>query len=243
MLSLNFLNLAVHIYFTFSLPKFNYLRNSLEIFNEIQVTLCTYHLMVFSLWVPDMDTQYFMGWVFIILLNSAMLINMIIVSIHFYRDMKLIYIRYSRRIRWYLKHKCKRKPKENKPKPEVVKPLPPPPPDVKIDSYQPQIIALRGGRAVKMVDDKKKTIERVIATKNDEIMDNDNWKHQAAPMEVSRTSVYNFDDIPGIADKMKILQKEVTELPLDKVQKPRFSLQKLKGKSIVSRIFSHTPIH
>lgn len=112
------MNFGVMIYFTHVLPKSSFFLNWLEIFNESQVTLCTYHLYVFTPWVWDYDTQYFMGWVFIIILSLAFLVNILYILFTLYKELKLLCTKWWRIIKEWCKDKCKKKPKKETPKPE-----------------------------------------------------------------------------------------------------------------------------
>lgn len=94
LLSLELTNLGMLIYFAAFFPRASWQLNFLEACNEVQVTLCTWHLMVFSPWVPDYDTQYFMGWVFIILLSAITLINMVFIFLAIAREIRLLIIKY-----------------------------------------------------------------------------------------------------------------------------------------------------
>lgn len=128
--------------------------NWLEIFNESQVTLCTYHLYVFCLYVPDYDTQYFMGWVFIVILSLAFLINIFFILFQMFKDFRLLCIKYWRMLKEKLKKWCpqKEKPEKETPLPPMEElkkdeptphptSQPPPPPkkekDLGLGAYQP----------------------------------------------------------------------------------------------------------
>lgn len=120
--------------------------------------------------------------------------------------------------------------------PVVIPPPPPPPPPVippkpRIASYQPQMLALVGGRVTKMVDAEGKDVKRVLATDvkvaenlNDdgtleveveEDQNGDRWKHQAGPAEVkgygneSKAGEARPDwvDIPGFVSRMGDVDK------------------------------------
>ena len=168
--------------------------NYLEIFNEVQVTLATYHLMIFTEWVHDKNQQYFMGWVFIIVINMCILGNLMFIVYHAWQEIKLFIIKWWRRFIEWLRLCCKKNPK-------IIERLPPPPEKTKfkIDSYQPHTnMCLVGGKVSKMVDNKEIEIDRVLVNIKNEIIDDDHWKHQKAPVEVERPK---WGDIPAFANQ------------------------------------------
>lgn len=59
--------------------------------------LCKYHLIVFSPFVNNLNTQYDMGWVFIVILTSGMVINSLYVLMALYRGIRLTVVKYYRR--------------------------------------------------------------------------------------------------------------------------------------------------
>jgi hypothetical protein len=158
--------------------------------------------MIFSEWVPNQDTQYNMGWVFIILLSSVFFINIIFILNSLYTASKLLIIKWWRRFIAWLRRICRKKPVAPEPLPPPFPP-PTPPPKFKVDSYQPMVNALKGGKTVSMVDEENKEVERIMINKENEILDDDNWKHQAAPAEIYRPDDWN--DIPAAPPRMVIL--------------------------------------
>jgi hypothetical protein len=101
-----------------------------------------------------------MGWVFIILLSSVFLINVFFIVLSLYRAIKILAIKWWRRFIAWLRRICRKKPKAIKPLPPTPPP-PPPPPKLKVDSYQPMVNALKGGKTVAMVDAENKEVERI----------------------------------------------------------------------------------
>ena len=196
--ALDFLNMLAQIYFGSYFPHKHRLLNRLEIFNELQIMLCTLHLMVFSDYVPDLETQYFMGWVFIVILTSMVIVNMFFILRACAWEIQLFIVKWYRRMaHWWMKNiGCgsfeRRKPKA---KPIAV-PTPPAPVKVipvpakvielanKIDPYQPSIVCLIKGKHVCLHNHKNEEIERVKITNKNEIISKDNWKHQSAPLNV-----------------------------------------------------------
>lgn len=56
------------------------MKQRLEIFNESTIMLLNYHMLCFTLFVPDLNTQFMMGYsmtgilIFIILVNMALML-------------------------------------------------------------------------------------------------------------------------------------------------------------------------
>lgn len=210
-LMLEITNLMQLMYFAHFLPKYGKRLNAIEIMNEIQVCLCTMHLCIFSDFVPNLDEQYFMGWVFIILLSSAIFINLGFILFTMFLEFKLLWKKYWRLFLWWLKKKCAHR---ELPAililPEEPTPPPSPPPEeekkeeFKVASYQPQFVALKGGKLTKMIDAENNEIERIQLNNDNEILDDDNWKHQSKPVDIKRPE---WNDIPQFTSKMANLKK------------------------------------
>lgn len=62
--------------------------NKLEIFNELTVLLCAYHIPLFSDFVPDPDIRYIAGWSIILITCSNLMINIGIVTYLSLSDIK-----------------------------------------------------------------------------------------------------------------------------------------------------------
>lgn len=77
---------------------------------------------MFSLYVPDYDTQYQMGWVFIIILSLAFLINIFFILFQMCKDFRLLCIKYWRRLKEWLKKWCPQMEKKETPEPPALPP-------------------------------------------------------------------------------------------------------------------------
>ena len=205
--------MGIFIYFGVSMPKNTWFHNSIEIFNEIQVTLCTFHLMVWTDWVPDYDMQYEMGWVFIIILSSCILVNMIFIIWHMIREIYFFLKKWWKRFIAWLRRICKKKP------PPIKPPTPPPPPVVEKKPeppkaepapYQPMQACLVGGKVTKMVNEDDQEIDRVIMTNTNQTVADDNWKHQAAPVEIEKPEF--MSDMPSAMIKLPTSTKEANRV-------------------------------
>jgi hypothetical protein len=70
------------------------LKTALDGFNEICITVITWHMMLFTQYVSDLNTQYTIGWsmIIIICLNAA--VNVLIVLFFAGKAIYLIIIKY-----------------------------------------------------------------------------------------------------------------------------------------------------
>jgi len=94
------------IYVTYFKPFELPLLNKMEVFNEFSILVATYHLITFTWFVPEPETQYTMGWsiIGITVLNIA--VNMFVMFYTSIRMLRLVY----RRIKFkYLKWKMDKK--------------------------------------------------------------------------------------------------------------------------------------
>ena len=100
---MNFLNLFCLVFLGLSLPFKTRFKNRLELFNEFTVVTCTLLMMTFTQYVPDVETQYMMGWSMIGVIVFNFLVNLtIIISV----AIKLFYLvakKYYKRIRHFIK--------------------------------------------------------------------------------------------------------------------------------------------
>ena len=68
--------------------------NKLEIFNELTVLFCAYHLPLFSDLVPDADIKYMAGWSILMVTCTNLMINIGIVTYLSISDFKRRITRY-----------------------------------------------------------------------------------------------------------------------------------------------------
>eukprot|EP00347_Sterkiella_histriomuscorum_P014104 403362154 len=94
-------------------PFDNVKLNNMEMFNELCILLCCYHMITFTNYLNDVDIQYNLGWtmIFVSLLN--ILVNAILMFIDSSKKLKPLIIR--------LKDKCKQKLKERVKRAEELK--------------------------------------------------------------------------------------------------------------------------
>jgi len=78
---LMYLSIAVMIAIGLSEPLETKKLNRIEMFNEAFVMFAIYHLVIFTDFVPDIETKYLMGWSCIAVTSFNMLVNLTIVFI------------------------------------------------------------------------------------------------------------------------------------------------------------------
>lgn len=102
LVALNLLNLTSLIYLGQQQPFDNRFKNRIEMFNEFTVCICSMLMMCFTNFIPEIETQSFMGWqmIGVIVINCAVNVT-IIVSIGG-RGLWLIGLKYYRRIKFKL---------------------------------------------------------------------------------------------------------------------------------------------
>lgn len=71
----------------------------LEIFNEICILICAYHLLIFTPFVPDVKIQYDIGWSIIAVTALNVGVNMIIILVNAIKAFKQLFLK--------IKNKCK----------------------------------------------------------------------------------------------------------------------------------------
>ncbi len=84
-------SIVMTIYVTLFKPFELPLLNRMEVFNEYTIMLATVHLLTFTQFVPEPETQYIMGWsiIGITVLNIA--VNMFVMFYSSLRQLKLAY--------------------------------------------------------------------------------------------------------------------------------------------------------
>ena len=104
---------------TFFLPNF------IEIVNQAFINFISSMMLTFTDFIPDEETKYLLGWVMIFLICLQMLFNIFFVCWFTSKSFKLIYVKYSKRFKRWLKRKRKQFKKKYFPKPVVAKVEPP----------------------------------------------------------------------------------------------------------------------
>ena len=73
--------------------------NQLDLVNETVILLITYFMIIYSDFVPDIETRFLMGWCNLVLIMCLMAVTIFIISSNqiylLYRDLKLKYIKYK----------------------------------------------------------------------------------------------------------------------------------------------------
>ena len=75
----NLSNLASCVYYGKVKPFQTRFQTYLNLFNELLVTIVTWHMMLFTDFVPDQDIQYMLGWSMIIVICLNGLVNIVII--------------------------------------------------------------------------------------------------------------------------------------------------------------------
>ena len=112
-ISMNYLNLFMLIYHGNTRPFTSSFRSWVEITNEIFITIDTFHFMLFTDITEDVDVQFKVGWSLVVLIVGHIAFNMAIILKSKFNDLRLLYIKYSRRIKsWYEKKYRKQQEQE-----------------------------------------------------------------------------------------------------------------------------------
>jgi hypothetical protein len=96
---MTYLNTVVFIYQGNNKPLKGVFNNKLEMFNEIIIMISFYHSFIFSDFVDDKMNQYDCGFVLIAVLLLHMIVHLINQIKIFASILRLVYIRYSRRLK------------------------------------------------------------------------------------------------------------------------------------------------
>lgn len=91
---INLINLGCLIYYGYVKPFDSRLRTRIDMFNEISVTVITWHMMFFTQFVPDPRNQSIVGWSMIICICFNALCNVLVVLWFAGRSLYLICTKY-----------------------------------------------------------------------------------------------------------------------------------------------------
>jgi len=72
--------------------------NRFEMFNEWMITCVSLTVVFYNDWIPDLEVQENYGWVTCILVGFTVVINILCVIYQLYKFLKLVFIKYGRRI-------------------------------------------------------------------------------------------------------------------------------------------------
>ena len=90
-------NLTITIYFGITKPYRDKISNTIELFNELQVTFICYFTLIFTDFVPTVDQQYIGGWYMIYMVIFMLAANMIYVLKIMVGNANLVYIKFHKR--------------------------------------------------------------------------------------------------------------------------------------------------
>lgn len=77
-------------------PGRDRITNRFDMFNEMLVLICKDTFIVFTDWLPNKEAQFQVGWYWMSFLLLTMLINLVYIIFLSLRDIKLMYVKYSR---------------------------------------------------------------------------------------------------------------------------------------------------
>jgi hypothetical protein len=72
--------------------------NLIELFNENCISIASWHLLGFTDYIPDLDTQEDIGWSLIGVIGINIIVNLGLFLKEVYRDFMLLYKKYSKRL-------------------------------------------------------------------------------------------------------------------------------------------------
>jgi hypothetical protein len=98
----------VSIYITYVKPFETPLLNYMEVFNEVCVLIATYHLFLFTDFVPDPELRYSIGWSIIGVTIVNIIVNMLVM---FWSTLKQLRLMFKKLAAHYLRWKEARKAK------------------------------------------------------------------------------------------------------------------------------------
>jgi len=89
-----YVNLFMTIYFGTIKPFKNRILNTIELYNELQVTFICYFTLIFTDFVPTVEQQYSGGWMMIYLVIALLAANMLVVLRTGAENIGLVYLKY-----------------------------------------------------------------------------------------------------------------------------------------------------
>ena len=75
-----YLNTAIIIYQQGQKPLKARLNNQLEIFNELTIHISTIHMIFFTEWIGDLETQYELGWSMLGIISFNIAANLCVIT-------------------------------------------------------------------------------------------------------------------------------------------------------------------
>ena len=106
----NLLNLFSCIYYGYNKPFEGSIKTYLDAFNEFCITLVSWHMMMFTDFILDLDLRYQLGWGMITIICLNTFVNMIVILFVGGKQLYLICVKFYRILqRKYNKMNCLKK--------------------------------------------------------------------------------------------------------------------------------------
>jgi hypothetical protein len=101
-LALNYMNLSMLMYQGHHLPLLTKFTNIIECMNEWLIVVVTWHLMLYTDFVPELQFQYVIGWSHVGFISISMFINVLVVFYFSGKYIRLLAIKYFRRMKNFI---------------------------------------------------------------------------------------------------------------------------------------------
>ena len=89
------------IYITYVKPFETPLLNYMEVFNEVCVLIATYHLFLFTDFVPDPELRYSIGWSIIGVTIVNIIVNMLVMFWSTLKQLRLMFKKLAAHYLWW----------------------------------------------------------------------------------------------------------------------------------------------
>ena len=110
------INLLIVIYHCSFDPFISRRKNRIEVFNEVLITIITFHICFFTEFMPNKNGQVFMGWSMIYLTAVNSFFNFALIFFEGFCGIKLVVVKWHRRFRRWLDPEYMRPNKKNQDK-------------------------------------------------------------------------------------------------------------------------------
>ena len=117
------INVFIVIYHCSFNPFISRQKNRLEVFNEVLITIITFHICFFTEFMPDKDMKVLMGWsmIYLTAINSSF--NFALIFYAGFRGIRLVVVKWYRRFRRFVDPDYMKPIKDKKEKDETPKPI------------------------------------------------------------------------------------------------------------------------
>ena len=122
-LLVNLINLFTCVYYGHIKPFDTNFKTLIDMFNELCITVITWHIMLFTEWIDNPYSQYNAGWSMIVWICVNALVNICVVFWFVGRSIYLVSLKYYRIIHNKLYPKQRSRALANKESPEVLNTL------------------------------------------------------------------------------------------------------------------------